>query len=69
MDNTDAPPLPVEDVIAFNANVSCDFFAVTLRNSNRYWKAEHQINIPQMELLRRACAVIEAVMKGELNAN
>lgn len=63
------PTLAVEDIIAFNAGVSCDFFAKTMRDAVKYWKSKHDIDISQMELLRRACAVIEAVMKGELNAN
>jgi len=60
--------LSVSEIINFEGGVSADFMAQMMRHSAKYWKAKSTLSIPQMELLRRACAVIEAVMTDNLQA-
>lgn len=52
----------VDRAIPFSAPVSMEFMGVIMKRCAAYWNASQPLTLPQLEALRRACALIEEVL-------
>lgn len=62
----DALVLPLRDVIAFDGNVDAELFGKLLKAADRHLKTNARLTVPEMEAVRRACSVIEAVLTNTI---
>lgn len=57
----------IEELIAYDDGVDCEFFSKVINASNRIWKNKGvTANIPTMDALRRSLALAEAILRGKL---
>lgn len=58
----------VDEVIPFRAGVNCLFFGKVLNLAGRQFKCgDKGLTVPELEAVRRATALIEAVMVGTVD--
>lgn len=60
-------PKTISDIITFRGGVSCLFLASIIKAGNKQFKTEKQtLTCAQLECMRRAAALIEALLKDEI---